>query len=132
MGLNQKLAALEAEVDHEPRPDYRCRPVGPEVFTATEALDALPDTGIALDLVAPREENERRAHFAATAVHAYARKTGVASGESVFLAISDLLNDLRHLLDALREVDEDEGYPRTYDELAAKDTHYRAEIEGVL
>lgn len=114
-------------------PQYRARPVAATVFSASDALDALPDTGIGLDLIAPREENERRAHFAATAVHAYAQKTGVASGESVFLAISDLMGDLQHLLDALRDVDEDEGYARDVDSLVASGSvHYEAEIRGEL
>lgn len=114
-------------------PEYRARPVASEVFTATDALDALPDTGISLDLVAPREENERRAHLAAKAIHTYACSTGIASGESVFLAIADFMGDLHHMLDALRDVEEDEGYPRDIYELVEKGRkHYNAEIRGVL
>ena len=32
---------------------YRAKPVSPEVFSATDALEALPDTGIPLDMIAP-------------------------------------------------------------------------------
>jgi hypothetical protein len=111
--------------------DYRARPVDKAVFSATDALDALPDTGIPLHGIAPREENERRAHFAAKAVHHYAVTTGVASGESVFLAIGDLMGDLHHLLDALRAVEDDEGHPRSMEELVDRGfRHYRPEISG--
>lgn len=112
--------------------EYRARPIqGEEVHTAADVLAALPDTKIPLNMIAFREENERRAHFAATAVHAYAQQTGIATGESVFLAISDLMCDLRHLLDACRELEEDEGYPRDLSELVEHGhDRYREEISG--
>lgn len=113
--------------------DCRARPIDPEAFSVTDVLNALPDTGIGLDMVAPREENERRAHFAAYAVHAYAVKTGIASGESVFLAIADLMGDLHHLLDACRRLKRDEGYPREMEDLVDRGfRHYAPEIEGRL
>lgn len=112
--------------------DYRCRPISADNFTAADVLAALPDTGIPLDIVDPQPENERRAHFAALAVHRYAEATGTATGESVFLVLSDLMGDLRHLLDALRDVESD-GYPTTLPELADNGAgHYRAEVQGVL
>lgn len=47
-----------------------------------------------------RDDNALRAEFAALAVKAYARRTGVLDEEPE-LAIKDLLGDLMHLCDAL-------------------------------
>lgn len=87
-----------------------------------------------LDGVDPLGDNITRAKFACEAIRAYAKETGVYEGESIFLAISDLMNDLRHLLDYAATDDPDvaDGYPTTLPELVAKDVHYQAEIRGEL
>lgn len=77
-------------------------------------------------------DNIRRAKRAAEGVRAYAKEDGIYAGESIFLAISDMMNDLRHLLDFVREADDDalDGYPNDLEALAGKDMHYQAEIRG--
>lgn len=80
----------------------------------------------------PLADNISRAQRAAEGVRRYAEQDGIYTGESVFLAVSDMMNDLRHLLDFVREASDDaaDGYPTTLDELAARDLHYQAEIRG--
>ncbi|KJR10572.1 hypothetical protein [Gordonia sihwensis] len=46
-------------------------------------------------------QNARRAWHAAIGVRAYAEETGAAHQESARTCMSDLLNDMRHLCDAL-------------------------------
>lgn len=81
----------------------------------------------------PTGDNIARAKWAAEAIRAYAEQTGVYRGEVVLLAISDLMNDLRHLLDYIGLDEDDEatdGYSPDLEALAARDLHYRAEIRG--
>ena len=83
----------------------------------------------------PIGDNITRAKFAAEAVRAYAKETHVYQGEVILLAISDLMNDLRHLLDFVALTDESEatdGYPTDLEDLASKDIHYQAEIRGLF
>lgn len=98
--------------------------------TAGEVLLALPDTGISLDGTQPIAENERRAHFAAVAVAAYANLTG--PDEPVHTVISDLLSDLRHLLDACADLDPASGPQSLSLDALANTLHYGAEIRGEL
>lgn len=69
-----------------------------------------------------RDDNTLRAKFAGLAVRTYAERTGVVNEEPE-TAIGDLLNDLRHLCDALG---------LDYEHLAARDIHYAAELEGTF
>lgn len=88
-----------------------------------------------LDGVEPIGDNIKRAKFAAEALRAYAKETGVYEGESVFLALADFMNDVRHLLDFIGLTDESEaadGYSTDLATLAARDLHYEAEIRGEL
>jgi hypothetical protein len=81
----------------------------------------------------PIADNISRAQRAAEGVRGYAKQDGIYSGESIFLAISDFMNDLRHLLDFVALDDEAEaadGYPTDLEELASRDMHYQAEIRG--
>lgn len=81
----------------------------------------------------PLNDNIVRAKYAAEALRAYAKETGIYSGESMFLALNDLLNDMRHLLD-FAAVDEDsdapDGYPTDIVDSVLKSTNYEAEIRG--
>jgi hypothetical protein len=80
----------------------------------------------------PTGDNIKRAKFAVEAIRTYAKETGTYNGESIFLAISDLMNDLRHLLDFVATEDEEatDGYPTDLEVMAARDLHYQAEIRG--
>ena len=100
-----------------------------DIWSTADAGNHLQDNGVPLDMVAFEAENDRRAWFALEAVTTYAKRTGIYTGESIFVAIQDLLGDLMHLFDALRAVDED--YARDID--AALDyarTAYLAEVNG--
>ena len=86
-----------------------------------------------LDGADPIGDNIKRAKFAAEAVRAYAKETGTYQGETVLLAISDLMNDLRHLLDYIGLAEDDDatdGYSPDLEVLAGRDLHYEAEIRG--
>lgn len=73
-------------------------------------------------------DNTLRARWAGTAVKAYAQQTGILHGEPVETAISDLLADLRHLVDALRDED---GEPLDFDELSELGgRRYAEELRG--
>lgn len=81
----------------------------------------------------PLADNISRAQRAAEGVRGYAKRDGIYEGESIFLAISDFMNDLRHLLDFVALDDEAEaadGYPTDIESLAGRDLHYEAEIRG--
>lgn len=62
-----------------------------------------------------RANNQVRASWAADAVDTYARTTGVVR-ESAWTALSNLLNDARHLCDALGIDWDDVSRPFHYDE----------------
>ena len=92
-----------------------------------EALSQLDGTEGPMDGDDPLEDNVGRAQRAMEAVVAYASRDGILDGESFFLAVSDMLSDLRHLLDFTRDLESD-NYPKTIEELAARDIHYQDEI----
>ena len=92
-----------------------------------EALHQLDGTEGPFDGDDPLADNVGRAQRACDAVVAYASRDSVIDGESFFLAVSDMLNDLRHLLDFTRDLESD-SYPKTFEELAARDIHYQEEI----
>lgn len=101
------------------------------VYDAITDLKAQRCSPRGLDGEDPVADNIWRAQRAAEAVRGYARQDGLFTGESVFLALGDMMNDLRHLLDFVAGGDGD-GYPADFDELAARDYHYQAEIRGEL
>lgn len=111
------------------------------VYDAITALKA-KRCGPGLHGEDPVADNIWRAQRAAEAVRGYAQQDAIFTGESVFLAISDMMNDLRHLLDFVAidlgdSGDPDaggagDGYPTDFDELAARDLHYQDEIRGVF
>ena len=68
-----------------------------------------------------QDDNNQRAAFAGLALKAYAKRTGGLTGEPPETVIGDLLNDMRHLCDAL-DLD--------FDALAHNDMHYTAELHG--
>ena len=68
-----------------------------------------------------QNDNNQRAAFAGEAVKAYAKRTGMLTGEDPETVVSDLLNDMRHLCDALG---------LDFEALAANDMHYHAELRG--
>lgn len=73
-------------------------------------------------------DNTLRARWAGAAVKAYARHTGLLNDEPVETAIGDLLADLRHLVDALRD---EKGERLDFDELAAQgERRYDEELRG--
>lgn len=121
------------------RAPYQLRPLRPldGVEPSHSATDFHNDTkalldGPSLDNAVPYRDNMRRAAFAAEAIATYARRTG-SDGESLHLAVSDLLSDLRHLLDLASGTDDDDGYGRTLAELVESSAmHYEAEIRGEL
>lgn len=119
-----------------PMAEFRLPPLDDKEVWSTqdvsERLWAMPSTEGSLDGDDPIEDNYARAGRAMKAVYAYAEQDGILEGESVRLAVSDLLSDLRHLLDFTRSIDDD-GYPATLDELAESGrAHYDDEIRGVL
>lgn len=67
------------------------------------------------------DDNELRARFAGIAVKAYAERTG--KDEPPETIIDDLLNDLRHLCDALG---------LDFESIVAHDTAYQAELRGTF
>lgn len=105
------------------------------IYEAISELHRDLGTWGSLDGADPIGDNIKRAKFAAEAVRAYAKETGIYDGESIFLAMTDLMNDLRHLLD-FAAVDEDheasDGYPVDLVDMAYRDTNYEAEIRGEL
>jgi len=116
-------------------PRYRVTPLTDvhSIFDAETALAAM-DSGKPLgDGHDPHGDNVRRAHFAALAMRAYGELAGTAESESALLTIQDFLTDLRHLLDALSGLSDEEtdGYPRGIEGLLAND-RYDEEIRGVL
>ncbi len=79
-------------------------------------------------------DNTTRAMFACAAVQAYAKETGVG-GESPYLAITDLLGDLMHLVDALNngENPDDDNYKGEFTTVLENAyRHYDAEVHGEL
>lgn len=89
------------------------RPIG----DAVTLLERYSDTSLVQD-GASAEQNARRAWHAAIGVRAYAEETGIADQESARTCMSDLINDLHHLCDALA-IDWDD---------VARPYHYRDEI----
>lgn len=120
-------------------PQFKVPPYKGEAYSTSAIYEGISElhriggtTGW-LDGDNPLGDNIKRAKFAAEAVRAYAKETGVYEGEVILLAIGDLMNDLRHLLDyvALPEGSETtEGYSPDLDVLVARDLHYQAEIRG--
>lgn len=78
----------------------------------------------------PRANNNLRARWAGEALRAYGKVTGTRQ-EPLYAAISDLLTDLRHLVDAVDTSEEPDGEQQTFDELVARtETRYLEEIHG--
>lgn len=100
----------------------------------SEALAKLPRTDGVMVGEDPLGDNTQRAWLALEALSYYGVQTGTYESESVFLTVSDFLNDLRHLLDFAGGADttNGDGYGTTVEELAAHDNHYQAEIRGQL
>lgn len=110
-------------------PQYRA-PAMPEIETVDD-LDLIEDDEHELDGANPTADNVRRASFAAQAVLAY----GQATGSDLDTVISDLLGDMQHLLDVLRESgepDDPDGFGDITDHLDRGSVHYEAEIRGEL
>jgi hypothetical protein len=87
-----------------------------------------------LDAEDPVADNNQRARFAALGLKAYAARTGCLH-EPLGQVISDLLCDLKHLIDATQEgLQEGEpGGDETIETLLDRgDFHYQAEIRGTL
>lgn len=123
----------------DPEPKFKVPTYEGEDYSTSAIYNSLCElywdqgTKGSLDGENPIGDNIKRAKFAAEAIRAYAKETGVYEGEVILLAIGDLMNDLRHLLDFVA-LDEDsettEGYSPDLEILAARDLHYQAEIRG--
>ena len=103
------------------------------IYHAITALKSEKGTQGPLMCDDPLGDNIARAQRAAEAVRAYAKQDGIYAGETVYLALGDLMNDLRHLLDFVGLEDGGvaaDGYPTDLELLASRDVHYQAEIRG--
>lgn len=91
---------------------------GEGIGEAITVLDAYSD--VPFDDVNPAQENARRAWRAALAVQAYGEQCGTGYQESARTCMSDLLNDMRHLCDALAIDWDDVSRPYHYVEEIAE------------
>lgn len=73
---------------------------GPIVASLTKDIPNPPNLKL-WDEETPAGRNTMRALWAGLGVKAYAQQTGLLNQEEPVTAIKDLLNDLRHLCDAL-------------------------------